>query len=57
MEAQTDIQTYIEQGNYSLAHGQAREAAVAYAHAAQIEPENPTVHLGIGRGKSWFGQL
>ncbi len=57
MEAQTDLQTYIEQGNYSLAHGQAREAAVAYAHAAQIEPENPTVHLGLAEANLGLGNL
>ncbi|GAC1389568.1 MAG: hypothetical protein NVS4B11_37680 [Ktedonobacteraceae bacterium] len=55
MEAQTDIQTYIEQGNYSLAQGQAREAAIAYAHAAQIEPENPTVHLGLAEANLALG--
>ncbi len=57
MEAQTDIQTYIEQGNYSLAHGQAREAAVAYAHAAQIEPENPTIHLGLAEANLGLGNF
>ena len=57
MEAQTDTQTYIEQGNYSLAHGQAREAAIAYAHAAQIEPENPTVHLGLAEANLGLGNF
>ena len=57
MEAQTDTQTYIEQGNYSLAHGQAREAAVAYAHAAQIEPENPTIHLGLAEANLGLGNF
>lgn len=57
MEAKTDIQTYIEQGNFSLAQGQAREAAIAYAHAAQIEPENPTVHLGLAQANLALGNL
>ena len=57
MEAQTDTQTYIEQGNYSLAHGQAREAAIAFAHAAQIEPENPTVHLGLAEANLGLGNF
>ncbi|GAC1428449.1 MAG: hypothetical protein PVS3B3_06440 [Ktedonobacteraceae bacterium] len=57
MEAQTDIQTHIEQGNFSLAHGQAREAAIAYAHAAQLEPENPTVHLGLAEANLGLGNL
>jgi membrane associated rhomboid family serine protease len=47
VEAQTDIQTYLEQGRQALAQGQGREAAIAYAHGAQMEPENPLVHLGL----------
>ncbi len=47
MEAQTDLQTYLEQGKQALAQGQGREAAIAYAHAAQMEPTNPLVHLGL----------
>ncbi|HLZ59116.1 MAG TPA: rhomboid family intramembrane serine protease [Ktedonosporobacter sp.] len=47
MEAQTDIQTYLEQGKQALAQGQGREAAIAYAHGAQMEPDNPMVHLGL----------
>ncbi len=55
MEAQTTIQTHIEQGSYSLAHGQGREAAVAYAHGAQLEPENPMVHLGLAEANLALG--
>ena len=47
MEAQTDTQTYIERGRQALAQGQARDAAIAYAHAAQQEPDNPMIHLGL----------
>lgn len=47
MEAQTDIQTYLEQGRQALAQGQGREAAIAYAHGAQMDPDNPQVHLGL----------
>lgn len=47
MEAQTDVQTYMENGKQALATGQARDAAIAYAHAAQMEPNNPAVHLGL----------
>jgi membrane associated rhomboid family serine protease len=47
VEAQTDIQTYLEQGKQALAQGQGREAAIAYAHGAQMEPDNPLVHLGL----------
>ncbi len=55
MEAQTDIQTYVDQGNYSLAHGQGREAAIAYAHAAQLEPDNPAIHLGLAEANLALG--
>lgn len=47
MEAQTDIQTYLDKGKQGLAQGEAREAAIAYAHGAQLEPDNAMVHLGL----------
>lgn len=55
MEAQTDIQTYLEQGKQALAKGQGREAAIAYAHGAQMEPENPMVHLGLAEANLALG--
>ncbi len=55
MEAQTDIQAYLEQGKQALAQGQGREAAIAYAHAAQIEPNNPLVHLGLAEANLALG--
>lgn len=55
MEAQTDLQTYLEQGKQALAHGEGREAAIAYAHAAQIEPDNPLVHLGLAEANLALG--
>ncbi|HLI05453.1 MAG TPA: rhomboid family intramembrane serine protease [Ktedonobacteraceae bacterium] len=55
MEAQTDIQAYLEQGKLALAQGQARESAIAYAHAAQIEPNNPMVHLGLAEANLALG--
>jgi len=55
VEAQTEIQTYVDQGNYSLAHGQGREAAIAYAHAAQLEPDNPAIHLGLAEANLALG--
>jgi len=55
LEAQTDIQTYLEQGKQALARGQGREAAIAYAHAAQIEPNNPMVHLGLAEANLALG--
>ncbi len=55
MEAQTDVQTYIERGKQALAQGQGREAAIAYAHAAQIEPDNPFIHLGLAEANIALG--
>ncbi len=55
MEAQTEIQTYLERGKDALAQGQARDAAIAYAHAAQIEPDNPMVHLGLAEANLALG--
>ena len=55
MEAQTDVQTYIERGKQALAQGQGREAAIAYAHAAQIEPDNPFIHLGLAEANLALG--
>ncbi len=55
MEAQTDLQTYLEQGKEALAHGKGREAAIAYAHGAQIEPTNPQVHLGLAEANLALG--
>ena len=55
MEAQTDIQTYLERGKQALAEGQGREAAIAFAHAAQIEPNNPRAHLGLAEANLALG--
>ncbi len=55
MEAQVDLQTYLEQGRQALAQGQGREAAIAYAHAAQVEPHNPLVHLGLAEANLALG--
>ncbi len=55
MEAQTDIQTYMNRGKQDLAQGERREAAIAYAHAAQIEPNNPAVHLGLAEANLALG--
>ena len=55
MEAQTDIGDYLERGKQALAQGQARDAAIAFAHAAQIEPNNPVVHLGLAEANLALG--
>jgi len=55
LEAQTDIQDYLERGKQALAQGQARDAAIAFAHAAQIEPNNPVVHLGLAEANLALG--
>jgi membrane associated rhomboid family serine protease len=55
LEAQTDVQAYMERGKQALAQGQGREAAIAYAHAAQIEPNNPYIHLGLAEANLALG--
>jgi len=55
LEAQTDTQTYIERGRQALAQGQPRDAAIAYAHAAQLEPDNPLIHLGLAEANLALG--
>jgi len=55
LEAQIDITTYLEQGKQALAQGNGREAAIAYAHGAQLEPENPLVHLGLAEANLALG--
>jgi membrane associated rhomboid family serine protease len=55
LEAQTDIKTYLDQGKQALSRGEGREAAIAYAHAAQLEPENPLVHLGLAEANLALG--
>ena len=55
MEAQTDVQTYLERGKQAIAQGQGRDAAIAFAHAAQIEPDNPMVHLGLAEANLALG--
>jgi membrane associated rhomboid family serine protease len=55
LEAQTDIQSYLERGKQALAEGQPREAAIAYAHAAQMDLNNPKVHLGLAQANLGLG--
>src|SRR5712691_10294645 len=45
----------MERGKQALTQGQGREAAIAYAHAAQIEPDNPMVHLGLAEANLALG--
>ena len=55
MEAQTNLQSYLEQGQVALAQGQGREAAIAYAHSAQLEPNDPAIHLGLAEANLALG--
>jgi membrane associated rhomboid family serine protease len=55
LESQLDVQTYIERDKQALAQGQGRDAAIAYAHAAQIEPDNPFIHLGLAEANLALG--
>src|SRR5438132_13221180 len=54
-EDQSDVQTEQDRGKQALAQGQGRDAAIAYAHAAQIEPDNPMVHLGLAEANLALG--
>lgn len=55
MEVQITLTTHLEKGKQALAQGNGREAAIAYAHGAQIEPENPLVHLGLAEANLVLG--
>lgn len=55
MEAHIDITTYLEQGKQALAQGNGHQAAIAYAHGAQLEPENPLAHLGLAEANLALG--
>lgn len=56
MEAQTELQNYLDQGKQELAQGHPLQAATAYAYGAQIEPENPQVHLGLAEANLALGK-
>jgi membrane associated rhomboid family serine protease len=45
----------MERGKQALAQGQGRESAIAYAHASQIEPNNPYIHLGLAEANLALG--
>src|SRR6266849_541819 len=45
----------MNRGKQALAQGERREAAIAYAHAAQLEPDNPQVHLGLAEANLALG--
>jgi membrane associated rhomboid family serine protease len=45
----------MEHGKEALAQGRGRDAAIAYAHAAQLDPNNPMVHLGLAEANLALG--
>lgn len=55
MEAQTDIQMYVERGKQQLAQGHGREAAIAFANAAQLNRTDPEIHLGLASANLALG--
>lgn len=55
MEAQSELQAFLDQGKQELAQGHGREAAIAYAHGAQLENDNPAVHLGLAEANLALG--
>jgi membrane associated rhomboid family serine protease len=56
VEAQTELQNYLDQGRQELAQGHPLQAATAYAYGAQIEPDNPQVHLGLAEANLALGK-
>jgi membrane associated rhomboid family serine protease len=55
MEVPVGAQEYIEQGRRSLLQGQARDAAVAFAHAVKIDPNLVAGHLGLAEANLALG--
>jgi Uncharacterized membrane protein (homolog of Drosophila rhomboid) len=55
VEAQSELQAFLDQGKQELAQGHGREAAIAYAHGAQLENDNPAVHLGLAEANLALG--
>jgi membrane associated rhomboid family serine protease len=55
MEVPVGAQEYVEQGNTLLWQGQAREAAVAFAHAAKIDTNLVDGHLGLAEANLALG--
>lgn len=55
MEVPVGAQEYTEQGRTLLLQGQAREAAVAFAHAVKIDPNLVAGHLGLAQANLALG--
>src|SRR5579871_1224223 len=55
MEVPVGAQEYTEQGKKLLLQGQAREAAVAFAHAVKIDPNLVAGHLGLAQANLALG--
>jgi membrane associated rhomboid family serine protease len=55
MEVPVSAQEYVAQGNTLLWRGQLREAAAAFAHAAQGDPDLIGAHLGLAQSSLALG--
>jgi membrane associated rhomboid family serine protease len=55
MEVPVGAQEYTEQGRTLLLQGQARDAAVAFAHAVKIDPNLVAGHLGLAQANLALG--
>lgn len=55
MEVPVGAQEYTEQGKKLLLQGQARDAAVAFAHAVKIDPNLVAGHLGLAQANLALG--
>ncbi len=55
MEVPVGAQEYAEQGKKLLLQGQARDAAVAFAHAVKLDPNLVAGHLGLAQANLALG--
>ncbi|HEU5368816.1 MAG TPA: rhomboid family intramembrane serine protease [Ktedonobacterales bacterium] len=55
MEVPVGAEAYIQQGRAQLLQGQARDAAVAFAHAVKIDPNLVAGHLGLAQANLALG--
>jgi membrane associated rhomboid family serine protease len=55
MEVPVGAEEYIQQGRMQLLQGQARDAAVAFAHAVKIGPNLVAGHLGLAQANLALG--
>src|SRR5579871_1370632 len=55
MDSMTDVPALVARGNDLLLNGEYVEAAQDYSRAAQLEPANPSAHLGVAQANLALG--